>query len=69
MQLAGASDTDEVRQASVDIDFSLQELIFCLNELLKLQVSIASSLEVACLAFRHADRDLSDNIRRAFNEA
>lgn len=46
-----------------------QELIFCLNELLKLQVSIASSLEVACLAFRHADRDLSDNIRRAFNEA
>ncbi|CAK9072471.1 Serine/threonine-protein kinase Chk2 [Durusdinium trenchii] len=44
------------------------ELIFCLNELLKLQVSIASSLEVACLAFRHADRDLSDNIRRAFNE-
>eukprot|EP00435_Cladocopium_sp_Y103_P036654 s408_g9.t1 len=46
-----------------------QDLIFCLNELLKLQVSIASSLEVACLAFRHADRDLSDNIRRAFNEA
>ncbi|CAE7561591.1 Chek2 [Symbiodinium microadriaticum] len=46
-----------------------EELIFCLNELLKLQVSISSSLEVACLAFRHADRDLSDNIRRAFNEA
>jgi len=46
-----------------------EELIFCLNELLKLQVSISSSLEVACLAFRHADRDLADNIRRAFNEA
>jgi len=43
-----------------------QETIFCLNELLKLQVSIAGSLEMACLAFRHADRELSDAIRKTF---
>jgi len=46
-----------------------QETIFCLNELLKLQVSIAGSLEMACLAFRHADRELSDCIRRTFYQA
>jgi len=45
------------------------ETIFCLNELLKLQVSIAGSLELACLAFRHADTDLSDAIRRTFWKA
>jgi len=46
-----------------------QETIFCLSELLKLQVSIAGSLEMACLAFRHADTDLSDAIRRTFWQA
>lgn len=46
-----------------------QETIFCLNELLKLQVSIAGSLEMACLAFRHADRELSESISRVFRQA
>jgi len=46
-----------------------QETIFCLNELLKLQVSIAGSLEMACLAFRHADTELSDAIRSTFYQA
>lgn len=46
-----------------------QETIFCLNELLKLQVSIAGSLEMACLAFRHADLELSDAIRKTFRQA
>lgn len=45
------------------------ETIFCLNELLKLQVSIAGSLEMACLAFRHADIELADAIRRTFWQA
>eukprot|EP00928_Gymnodinium_smaydae_P072593 TRINITY_DN55930_c0_g1_i1.p1 TRINITY_DN55930_c0_g1~~TRINITY_DN55930_c0_g1_i1.p1 ORF type:complete len:900 (+),score=210.03 TRINITY_DN55930_c0_g1_i1:254-2953(+) len=43
-----------------------QESIFCLNELLKLQVSIAGSLEMAMLAFRHSDVELSDAIRQTF---
>ncbi|CAE8631205.1 unnamed protein product [Polarella glacialis] len=46
-----------------------QETIFCLNELLKLQVSIAGSLEMACLAFRHTDAELADAIRRTFRQA
>lgn len=46
-----------------------QETIFCLNELLKLQVSIAGSLEMACLAFRHTDVGLSNAIRDTFRQA
>ena len=45
------------------------ESIFCLNELLKLQVSIAGSLEMACLAFRHADKELTASIRTTFRHA
>jgi len=46
-----------------------QDTIFRLNELLKLQVSIAGSLEMACLAFRHADLDLADATRQTFRQA
>jgi len=46
-----------------------QESIFRLSELLKLQVSIAGSLEMACLAFRHADLELADATRRTFHQA
>jgi len=42
------------------------ESIFCLNELLKLQVSIAGSLEMAALAFRHADPELAESIQNTF---
>jgi len=56
--------TDPLGCASSD-----QETIFCLNELLKLQVSIAGSLEMACLAFRHADTDLAEMIRATFRQA
>eukprot|EP00931_Biecheleriopsis_adriatica_P050711 TRINITY_DN29388_c0_g2_i1.p1 TRINITY_DN29388_c0_g2~~TRINITY_DN29388_c0_g2_i1.p1 ORF type:complete len:920 (+),score=224.05 TRINITY_DN29388_c0_g2_i1:53-2761(+) len=56
-------------EASPDEEKDAQDIIFCLNELLKLQVSIAGSLEMANLAFRHADPELSDDIRRTFNQA
>mmetsp|Transcript_15064 Transcript_15064/g.40598 ORF Transcript_15064/g.40598 Transcript_15064/m.40598 type:complete len:937 (+) Transcript_15064:188-2998(+) len=45
------------------------ETIFCLNELLKLQVSIAGSLEMAALAFRHTDMELAEAIRKTFWQA
>merc|ERR1719192_2818803 len=45
---------------------SEQETVFRLSELLKLQVSIAGSLEMACLAFRHADTDLYNATRQTF---
>lgn len=66
---------DSVGCVSHDQDLSAaekvaaEETIFCLNELLKLQVSIAGSLEMACLAFRHADVELSDAIRKTFRQA
>eukprot|EP00927_Polykrikos_kofoidii_P035487 TRINITY_DN30040_c0_g1_i2.p1 TRINITY_DN30040_c0_g1~~TRINITY_DN30040_c0_g1_i2.p1 ORF type:complete len:945 (+),score=177.49 TRINITY_DN30040_c0_g1_i2:51-2837(+) len=50
-------------------DDAAHETIFCLNELLKLQVSIAGSLEMACLAFRHADVELCEAIRQTFRQA
>eukprot|EP00930_Biecheleria_cincta_P039797 TRINITY_DN27321_c0_g1_i1.p1 TRINITY_DN27321_c0_g1~~TRINITY_DN27321_c0_g1_i1.p1 ORF type:complete len:921 (+),score=190.72 TRINITY_DN27321_c0_g1_i1:30-2765(+) len=56
----------EVETSTPDKD---KEIIFCLQELLKLQVSIAGSLELASLAFRHSDRDVSDLIRRTLNQA
>mmetsp|Transcript_83363 Transcript_83363/g.165479 ORF Transcript_83363/g.165479 Transcript_83363/m.165479 type:complete len:876 (+) Transcript_83363:42-2669(+) len=59
----------EVRVQDCATDQQQQETIFCLHELLKLQVSIAGSLEMACLAFRHADTDLSQDIRRTFWQA
>lgn len=55
--------------AAHPVQHSDQDTIFCLNELLKLQVSIASSLEVACLAFRHHDLELSEAIQKAFRQA
>lgn len=45
------------------------ETIFCLHELLKLQVSIAGSLEMAALVFRHTDVELADAIRKTFWQA
>mmetsp|Transcript_28670 Transcript_28670/g.82361 ORF Transcript_28670/g.82361 Transcript_28670/m.82361 type:complete len:943 (-) Transcript_28670:109-2937(-) len=45
------------------------ETIFCLNELLKLQVSIAGSLELAALAFRHTDTELAEAIQNTFWQA
>jgi len=45
------------------------ETIFCLNELLKLQVSIAGSLEMAALAFRHTDIELAEAIRKTIRQA
>jgi len=48
---------------------SEQGIIFSLSELLNLQVSIAASLEMACLAFRHAEAGLADDIRRTFRQA
>mmetsp|Transcript_46316 Transcript_46316/g.100711 ORF Transcript_46316/g.100711 Transcript_46316/m.100711 type:complete len:673 (+) Transcript_46316:18-2036(+) len=60
IQIGAASNLD----GSPSDDMLGQEQIFCLNELLKLQVSIAGSLEVACLAFRHTDVDLSIAIRK-----
>lgn len=46
-----------------------KETIFRLNELLKLQVSIVGSLEMARLAFRHADSELADSTQQIFQEA
>eukprot|EP00931_Biecheleriopsis_adriatica_P102230 TRINITY_DN77227_c0_g1_i1.p1 TRINITY_DN77227_c0_g1~~TRINITY_DN77227_c0_g1_i1.p1 ORF type:complete len:1148 (+),score=233.85 TRINITY_DN77227_c0_g1_i1:39-3482(+) len=46
-----------------------QKTIFRLNELLKLQVSIAGSLEMANLAFRHADGELAEATRAAYQQA
>lgn len=46
-----------------------QETIFQLSELLKLQVSISGSLEMACIAFRHADSELAEATRLTFEAA
>lgn len=46
-----------------------QETIFRLSELLKLQVSIAGSLEMARLAFRHADPELAEATRQTSRQA
>jgi len=46
-----------------------RETIFRLGELLKLQVSIIGSLEVAALAFHRADRSLADDTYRTFVQA
>jgi len=60
----------EAQQApAVAAHDSGQETIFCLSELLNLQVSIANSLEMACLAFRHADVELCDAIRDTLFQA
>jgi len=45
------------------------QTIFRLSELLKLQVSIAGSLEMACLAFRHADPELAEATRQTSRQA
>merc|ERR1719183_2030777 len=58
----------EVRGDKIEPDME-QERIFCLNELLKLQVSIAGSLEMASIAFRHADQELAEAIRACFRQA
>lgn len=46
-----------------------QNVIFGFSELLNLQVSIAASLEMACLAFRHTDPVLAEDIRQIFRQA
>jgi len=46
-----------------------QETIFRLQELLRLQVSIAGSLEVSMLAFRRADTELAEVARITYEEA
>lgn len=50
-------------------DCTDQQTIFRLGELLKLQVSIAGSLEMANLAFRHADAELAEATRAVFHQA
>jgi len=50
-------------------EFGEQETIFRLSELLKLQVSIAGSLEMARLAFRHANPELAEAIRQTSRQA
>eukprot|EP00930_Biecheleria_cincta_P072046 TRINITY_DN5948_c0_g2_i1.p1 TRINITY_DN5948_c0_g2~~TRINITY_DN5948_c0_g2_i1.p1 ORF type:complete len:890 (-),score=176.47 TRINITY_DN5948_c0_g2_i1:146-2713(-) len=74
------TETDFVRQhASPSLHFlgvdtdsndcTDQQTIFRLGELLKLQVSIAGSLEMANLAFRHADAELAEATRAVFHQA
>mmetsp|Transcript_51544 Transcript_51544/g.122612 ORF Transcript_51544/g.122612 Transcript_51544/m.122612 type:complete len:1000 (-) Transcript_51544:54-3053(-) len=46
-----------------------EETIFRLNELLKLQVSITYSLQMASLAFRHTDPSLADKTQSTFRQA
>lgn len=43
--------------------------LFRLTELLKLQISIAGSLEMANLAVRHVDSELAEATRRAYQQA
>lgn len=50
-------------------DCAEKETIFRLNELLRLQVSIAGSLEMACLALRHADLGLADATHQVYRQA
>lgn len=46
-----------------------QDRIFCLNELLRSQVAIAASLEFACQAFRHSDKEFAEAIGIKIREA
>mmetsp|Transcript_26220 Transcript_26220/g.47907 ORF Transcript_26220/g.47907 Transcript_26220/m.47907 type:complete len:962 (-) Transcript_26220:167-3052(-) len=46
-----------------------QETIFRLNELLKLQVSITVSLQMAVISFRHTDPALADSTLLTFRQA
>eukprot|EP00927_Polykrikos_kofoidii_P023793 TRINITY_DN21791_c0_g1_i1.p1 TRINITY_DN21791_c0_g1~~TRINITY_DN21791_c0_g1_i1.p1 ORF type:complete len:487 (+),score=104.24 TRINITY_DN21791_c0_g1_i1:174-1634(+) len=58
-----------MRQDRAGVHEGPTEMIFCLRELLKLQVSIARSLEVAWYAFRHADGNLAADFRWAHHRA
>mmetsp|Transcript_87118 Transcript_87118/g.154170 ORF Transcript_87118/g.154170 Transcript_87118/m.154170 type:complete len:1137 (+) Transcript_87118:209-3619(+) len=56
-------------EAKADDSCAEKQTVFRLNELLKLQVSIVGSLEMANLAFRHADSELAEATRLAFQQA
>jgi len=64
----GQADQQDKHHACGDTAAS-KERIFRLSELLKLQVSIVGSLEMARLAFRHTDSDLAASTQKTFTQA